>query len=197
MRLLPNVGPLDSSFPLFGTPSLRVVARGKGVPTARNGAVLTVEVTNLASRPVGVASVHVGYRYTNAFSEALFGRRTPELELRELSGRTPLPATLGVGESVAWTASLQQLAADVQERRLTLGPHSPYLDPRRIEAEILSGDRRGRATVACRNVLSAWSYRRLAIVVRDDRGTLHKAKVRWQPPGGAPPNPLIPSLSRA
>ncbi len=141
--MLPNIGPLDSSFPLFGTPRLRVVVRGKGVPAARNDAVLTIEVTNLTSRPVGVASVHIGYRYTNALSEAFFGRRASELELRELSGRTPLPATLGVSESFAWTASLEQLAADVQERRLTLGPHSPYLDRRRLEAEILSGDRPG------------------------------------------------------
>jgi hypothetical protein len=197
MRLLPNLGPLDSSFPLFGTPRLRVVVRGKGVPAARNDAVLTIEVTNLSSRPVGVASVHVGYMYTNAVSEAVFGRRAPELELRELSGRTPLPATLSVGESVTWTASLEQLAADVQERRLTLGPHSPYLDRRRFEAEILSGDRTRRATVAVRNAVSAWSYRRLALVVRDDRGTLYKAKVRWQPPGGGPPHTRIPSLSRA
>ncbi len=197
MGLLPNLGPLDSSFPLFGTPRLRVVAHGKGVPAARNNAVLTIEVTNLASRPVGVASIHVGYRYTNALSEAFFGRRAPELELRELSGRTSLPATLGAGESVAWIASLEQLAVEAQERRLTLGPHSPYLDRRQLEAEILSGDRPESVTVAVRNALSARSYRRLAIVVRDDRGTLHKAKVRWQPPGSGPPNSRISSLSRA
>lgn len=114
MRLLPNIGPLDSTFPLFRTPRLRVVARGEGVPIARDDTVLEIEATNLAPRPVGVSSIHVGYRYTNALSEAAVGKRAPELPLHELSGGPSFPATLDPGESVVWTANLEQLTAEAR-----------------------------------------------------------------------------------
>ena len=158
---------------------------------------LTIEVTNVSSCPVDVSSVWVGYRYTNALSEAVLGKGAPELSLRRFSQRSPLPATLDVGESIVWTASLEQLAAEARERRLTLGPHSSWLEPNSLEAGLERGIRPGRATVAFRNAASAWTHRRLAVVVRDDRGTAYKAKVRWRPPGGAPPDPRAPSLSLA
>lgn len=196
MRLLPNIGPLDSSFPLFGAPRLRVVARGEGVPAAESDTVLTIEVTNLASRPTEVTSVHVGYMYMNGLSEAVFGTKAPELPLRELSGQASHPATLGPGESVVWTASLEQLAAEARERRLTLGPHSSWLEPNSLEP-LERGVRFGQVGLAVRSYVSLWSHRRLAVVVRDEWGTIYKAKVRWRPPGGEPPYPRVSSLSRA
>lgn len=109
------------------------MARGEGVPAAESDTVLTIEVTNLASRPTEVTSVHVGYMYMNGLSEAVFGTKAPELPLCVLSGQASHPATLGPGESVVWTASLEQLAAEARERRLTLGPHSSWLEPNSLE----------------------------------------------------------------
>ena len=195
--MLPNIGPLDSSFPLFGTPRLRIVARGEGLPAARADTVLTIEATNISSRPVGVPGVHVGYRYTNALSEVVLGRRVPELPLRELSGRPSVPATLAPGESVVWAANLEQLAAEARAKNLTLGPHSSWLEPDSLEPVPGRETRFGRVGVAVRNTVRAWTHRRLAVVVRDEEGALYKTKVRWSPPGGAPPDPRVSSLTRA
>lgn len=65
MRLRPNIGPLDSTFPLFEAPRLRVVAQGEGVPVARRAPALTIEVANLAHEPGEVRDVNAGYMYTN------------------------------------------------------------------------------------------------------------------------------------
>lgn len=197
MRLLPNIGPLDSVFPLFAAPRLRVVARGVGIPAARRDTTLTIEVTNLAPEPVEVRSIHVGYMYTNLLTEATFGKSAPRFVLSELAGATPPPFTLGVDEPATWTTNLRQLAEGIEERRLTLGPHSSLVDLKRVEEDFVRGIRRGRASVKIRNVVASWSFRRLAVVVGDDRGSLYKTKVRWQPPSGAPPDHRSSSLSRA
>lgn len=198
MGVLPNIGPEGSSFPLCGTPSLRVAASAEGVPSARrsSGTVLEVEVENVAGRRVGVQSVRLGFVYQNALAEALFGRGAPELGVRELSGGPPLPAELDAGESLSWSAGLDQLAGELERRPLTLAPHSVLADPGGAEEEILRGQRPGRAALAVRNALSAWSRRRPAVVVRDERGALHKAEVRWRPPGGGPPDPPVPRPGR-
>jgi hypothetical protein len=197
MGLLPNIGPLDSSFPLFGTPRLRIVARGEGVPIARSDAVLEIEATNLAPRSVGVASIHVGYRYTNALSEAALGKRAPELPLRELFRGPSSPATLAPGESVVWTASLGQLAAEARAKILPPDSHQLFLEPASLEPVPGWDSRFGRFGVAIDNTARAWTHRRLAVVVRDEEGALYKTKVRWLPPGGAPPDPRVPSSTQA
>lgn len=201
MGLLPNIGPLDSSFPLFVTPRLRVVARGEGVPIARSDTVLELEVTNLAPRPVGVSRVHVGYRYTNALSEVAFGRRALELPLRELSGPACVPVTLDPGESAIWTANLEQVAAEARAKNLTAGPSYAWLEPDSLEPipvrEVPLGRIVGRIRLAIRNTVLAWTQRRLAVVVRDEEGALYKTKVRWRPPGGTPPDQRAPSSTQA
>ena len=197
MGLLPNIGPLDSSFPLFGAPRLRVVARGEGVPIARSDTVLDLEVTNVSPGPVGVASVRVGYRYTNALSEAVLGKRAPELPLRELSSGPSVPATLQPGETVVWAANLGQVAEEARARGMTHRLHPLFLEPRSVEEELGRDFRLGRAGVALDNTARAWTHRRLAVVVRDEDGAVYKTKVRWLPPGGAPPDLRVPSSTRA
>lgn len=104
---------------------------------------------------------------------------------------------LGAGETVSWTAGLGQLARKFEQRSLTLAPNSVLADPGGTEEEIAHGERPGRLAVAFRNALSAWSARRPAVVVRDARGVLYKAKVRWQPPGGGPSDPRVSRPGRA
>lgn len=197
MGLLPNIGPLDSSFPLFGAPRLRVVARGEGLPIARRDTVVTIEATSLSPRPVGVTGVRVGYRYTNALSEVALGKRAPELPLRELSGGPSVPATLEPGETVVWTANLGQLAAEARAKNLTPDSHPLFLEPASLEPVPGREARFGRVGVAVDNTVRAWTHRSLAVVVRDGEGALYKTEVRWLPPGGAPPAPRIPSSNQA
>lgn len=197
MGLLPHIGPLDSSFPLFHTPRLRVVARGEGVPIARSDTVLEIEATNLAPRPVGVSGIYVGYRYTNALSEIALGKRAPELPLRDTSGRLSVPTTLDPGEIVVWTASLGQLAAEARAKNLTPDSHPLFLEPASLEPVPGWEARLGRAGVAIDNIARAWTHRRLAVVVRDEVGALYKTKVRWLPPGGASPGSRVPSSTQA
>lgn len=197
MRLLPNIGPLDSSFPLFRTPRLRVVARGEGVPIARSDTVLEIEMTNLAPRSVGVSGIYVGYRYTNALSEVALGKRAPELPLRDLSGRLSVPTTLDPGETVVWTTNLRHLAAEARAKNLTPDSHPLFLEPASLEPVPGREARLGRDGVAIDNTVRAWTHRRLAVVVRDEEGALYKTKVRWLPPSGAPPDPRVPSSIQA
>ena len=197
MGLLPNIGPLDSSFPLFGAPRLRVVARGEGVPVARSDTVLEIEATNVSPRPVGVSGLRVGYRYTNALSEVALGKRAPELLLRELSGGPSVPATLEPGETVVWTANLGQLAAEARAKNLTPDSHPLLLEPRSLDPGPGKEARFGRVGVAVDNTVRAWTHRSLAVVVRDGEGALYKTEVRWLPPGGVPPGPRVPSSTRA
>ncbi len=158
---------------------------------------LMIEVRNLTLEPVEVRSVHAGYRYTNPLTEATFGKGAPELPLPDLAGDHRPPCVLAAGGSFIWTASMDQLVEVLAEKQLTLGPHSPYVHSYRIEADYVRGIRPGYTTVKIRNVVANWTFRRLAIVIQDDRDDLYKTKVRWQPPGGAPHNPRNPSPSRA
>ena len=187
MRFRSSIDPLDSTFPLFEAPRLRVVARGEGVPVAGRDTALTIEVANLAQEPVEVRGVNAGYMYTNPLVEAAFGKTAPRLPLRELAEATSPPFMLDVGESVTWSTDLHQLEESVAEQQLVLGPHSSLVNLERIEEEVVRGIRRGPLTVKVRNVMVGWSFRRLAIAITDDRDILYKTKVRWQSPGGTPP----------
>jgi hypothetical protein len=194
VKLWPNIGPLDSAFPLFADARLRVVARGRGTPVARTGSAITIEVANTAGETVEIVGVCLGYRYTNPVVEALFGKGAPRLPLRELRGAAYPPFALGAGESATLTANLDQFQVLLGDGRTSLGPHSRFLDPAREDPDRLA--RRGRAEALLRNLVAGLSHRRLAAVVEDDRGTVHKAKVRWQAPGGMPPNPHALTGSR-
>lgn len=181
----PNIGVLDTAFPLFGTARLRVVARGWGVPVGEMGSFLTIDVTNVAREPVEVAGVHAGFRYTNPLAEAVAGKKAPMLPLRELDGGSPPPRVLGVGETVAWTAGLDQLERPLDEGGSRLAPHLRYLDANDID--LARWARRSRLAVAVRNAVARWTHRRLAVVVTDGQGSLYKTKVRWQPPDESAP----------
>lgn len=179
MKLWSNIGPLDSTFPLFGCARLRVSARGEFVPAARSARTLSIEVINRTREPVVVVGVYVGYRYTNIFAEMAFGESTPEFLVREFDG-APTPRVIGAGGLITLNVNLDQFEERIEGGQLRLEGHSRYLDSNRIELE--SWATRPRALIAARNAIARWSQRRLAVAVRDDRGNLHKTKVRWQPP---------------
>lgn len=182
MRLPPSAVdlPLNISFPLYRRPSLDVTVWGKGVPDAVRGSVLAIKVVNIAGVPVEITGVHAGFIYTALSTEVAFGSRTVKLPLRELTGETQPPCMLKAGESALWTANLRQLANELAEKQLTLYAHSRFLDSNNIDLERWS--RRERLAVMMRNKIAMWSSRRLAVIIGEERGGLHKAKVRWQAP---------------
>ena len=119
------------------------------------------------------------------------------MPLRDLSGRLSVPTTLDPGETVVWTANLGQPAAEAGAKNLTPDSHPLFLEPASLESVPGCEARLGRAGVAIDNTARAWTHRRLAVVVRNEEGALYKTKVRWLPPGGAPPDPRLPSSTQA
>jgi hypothetical protein len=144
-----------------------------------------------------VRSVCVGYIYTNALTEATFGKKVPRFPLRELGVTDTSPFSLNAGESFTWNTDLYQLEESVDEGKLVVGPHPPLMDLKHVEEELVRGIRPGLLTVKARNIAVSWSFRRLAVVLVDDKDILYKIKVRWQPPGVTPPDLPNSSLSRA
>lgn len=155
------------------------------MPDVARSPTLTIETTNAAQEAVVVTGVYAGYIYGNALVEVAVGRRTVKLPLLELEDAVRLPFVLGIGESATWTANLYQLREQPEEKQLTLYPHSRFLDFNRFDRERWVSY--GRPAIMLRNRIARLSSRRLAVVVRDDQGAPHKAKVRWEPPGGRPP----------
>jgi hypothetical protein len=164
-----------------------LIARGRGLPVATANSTLTIEATNVSSAPVWIVGVYASFIHTFPFTEIFFGSGTLRIPLSELAGRPQPPCVLGVGESVVWSAELSQLREQSEAGQLVLGPHSRYFDLRTRE-DFERWMNRGRLAHVARNVVTTWSHRRLAVVLEDDRGGLHKAKVRWEPPEGMPPD---------
>ena len=179
--------PVGIAFPLHRRPRLKVVAHGRGLPDASRDPVLTIEVTNAARVPVGITGVYTSFIHTSFFTEVVFGSRTAQLPLHEFDEGPRPPYVLDIDESVTWKANLRQLRGQLEEKQLTLERHSRYLDLSRIDLERWRS--RGRLAIVIRNRIATTSHRRSAVVVLDDKGGLHKAKVRWQPPGSRPPRP--------
>lgn len=172
--------PLNISFPLHKRPSLDVTVWGRGMPDANQGPVLAIKAVNLTDVPIEVNGVDAGFIYTSLPTEVVFGSRTVRLPLRVLTGERQLPCVLQAGEAALWTANLCQLTDELQEKQLKLSSHSRYLDARRIDIE--RWRRRGRLATIAHNRIAMLSSRRLAVVVSDGRGSLHKAKVKWSVP---------------
>lgn len=172
--------PLSISFPLHRRPSLDVTVWGKGVPDAARGPVLAIKATNVAGAPVEVTGVDASFIYTSLLAEVVFGSKSVKLPLRELTGEAQLPCALQAGESALWTANIHQLTEELEEKQLTLTPHSRFLDANSIDVERWRGY--GLVAVMVRNRVAMQSSRRLAVAIKDGRGGLHKAKVRWQSP---------------
>ncbi|CAA9452829.1 MAG: hypothetical protein AVDCRST_MAG14-1157 [uncultured Rubrobacteraceae bacterium] len=183
MPLLPSSInlPLDISFPIYSRPRLDVTAWGKGVPDAARGPVLAIKAVNVTGAPVEITDVYAGFMYVSSLpAEVVFGSRTVKLPLHELTGKLQPPCVLQAGESALWTANLRQLTDDLEEKRLTLAPHSRFLNLSRTDSDRWT--RFGRPAIMVRNVIAMQSQRKLAVVISDGRDGLHKAKVRWQPP---------------
>lgn len=179
MKLWANIGAYETAFPLFRAARLRLSARGRTVLGAGSTRTLIIEMANIAQEPVEVAGVYVGYRYASVLAEMAFGESTPEFLVREFDGPPP-PRVIGAGGLITLNVNLDQFEERIEGGQLRLEGHSRYLDSNRIDLEWWAT--RPRALIAARNAIARWSQRRLAVAVRDDRGNLHKTKVRWQPP---------------
>lgn len=150
------------------------------MPDAVRGPTVAIKAVNVTRAPVGVTGVYASFTYASLPAEVVFGRGTVKLPLRELAGKRQPPCVLQAGESALWTADLRQLTGELEERRLTLAPHSRFLDFNSIDFERWT--RRGRLAIMARNTIAMQSQRRLAVVIGDGQAGLHKAKVRWQSP---------------
>lgn len=166
--------PLNISFPVYRRPSLDVTVWGRGVPDAARGPTLAIKAVNVTGAPVEVTGICAGFIYASLPAEVVFGRRPVKLPLSELAGKRQPPCVLQAGETALWTANLCQLTDDLEERRLTLMPHSRFLD--------FKWTRHGRLAIIARNAIAMQSQRDLAVVISDGRAGLHKATVRWQSP---------------
>lgn len=173
--------PLGVSFPLYRHSALRVIVRGKGVPRVEHGPTLEISALNTSGSSVMVSDVSASVIYSAFPTEILLGSRTARLPLRELEG-PPLSCVLAPGESAVWTADLRQRAEETPQPNLM--PHTPFFEMSDTSAE--RWQRYGRAGTMLRNLLVDLTQRQLAVTLRDERGTIYKAKVRWQPPQGGP-----------
>ncbi len=172
--------PLNITFPIR-RPSLHVTVWGRGVPDAIRASMLTIKAVNITVAPTEVTGVYVGFIYKSSLpAEVLSGRGTAKLPLRELTGDRQPPCVLQAGETALWTANLRQLTDDLEERCLTLTPHSSFLDSNSIDGDRLT--RRGCLFITMRNVIAAKSQQTLAVVIEDGRAGVHKATVKWQKP---------------
>ena len=173
--------PLNVSFPLYRRPALQVVVRGKGVPRLERGPMLEISALNTSGLSVKVADISTSFIYTAFPTEIQLGSKTARLPLRELRG-LPLPCVLAPGDSTVWTADLRQFAE--KTRRPNLMPHTPFFEMSDTSAE--RWHRFWRVGTMLRNQLVRLTQRRLAVTLRDEGGTVYKAKVRWQPPQRGP-----------
>lgn len=178
--------PLNISFPLHHRPSLRVSARGRGLPTTSPDAWMLIEAINIGHAVVRIEGIRASFIYTSFPMEVIFGAMTMMFELRELDGAPQPPCELRPGEHFAWTVRLDQLREPMAREETSLGPHSRFFDLRtREDVERWIG--RGRLSKGLGNTVARMSHRRLAVALRDDQDGLHKAKVRWEPPDDARP----------
>ena len=150
------------------------------MPEAARDPTLTIEAVNVSRAPVEVTVVYAGFVQSSLPAEVVFGRGTVKLPLRELTGTRQMLCVLQAGETASWIADLIQLAEELEERRLTLTPHSRFLDFNRLDVERWT--RRGSLAIIARNAVAMYRQRRLAVIISDGRAGFHKAKVRWQSP---------------
>lgn len=178
--------PLNISFPLHRQPTLRVSARGRGLPTTSPDARMLVEAVNIGRSVVRIEGVYASFIYTSFPTEVMLGAMTTTFALRELDGVLSPPCELRPGEHVAWTVRLDQLREPMAREGTSLGPHSRFFHPgTREDVERWIG--RGRLSKGLGNMVAGMSHRRLAVALRDDQNGVYKAKIRWEPPNGTRP----------
>ena len=160
------------------------------------GNILTIEVTNASSTPVEVTNVSVGFMYTFLPAEMLLGKRSTTFPLSKLLG-DPSPPHLVDGDSVQWTADLDQVKEQLireqlrspRLRRVYAGlttrgyPHLDrfYTELAEISPEMDDGPH-GRLAIKVNNIVRELTHKRLAVVVLYGQGGLYKAQVRWESP---------------
>lgn len=196
--LAERVSPIHISFPLLARPRLTVRVRRRFTPETK-GNILTIEVTNVSSTPVEITNVSVGFMRTFLPAELLLGKKATTFPLDELNGDSSPPYVL-VGDSVKWTANLDQVKEHLIEEQLRSSPRLrrlyaemkarayPHFDHFYTELADISPEMdrtpRNRLAVRVNNAVRELTHKRLAVVVQYGQDGLYKAQTTWEPPQG-------------